>query len=194
MRKTISRLTIVLSLLLVIGAFVPTVLSAAPGDLFVQVDDTIVDRCSILRVTPTGVISEWVTSAAILAATGEAGCDFSDTGMAITRDGTLYFNDDTSDDILMVSPAGVVTVFVTEATLDAAATGDTADIDNGMALGSDGNLYAADENGDVVLKITVPGGVVTIEVTKAQITGATGESSADLEGFGWQPVHHRRYK
>lgn len=155
---------------------------AAPGDLFVQVDDdNEPSRASILHITPAGVLSEWVSNAAILAATGESSADFSDTGMAVAGDGTIYFSEDVSHDILMVSPAGVVSVFVDSTVIDAV-VGTSNDIDNGLILGQDGNLYAADEDADCIFRVTLPGGAVSIVVTEAQILAATGESDVELEG------------
>lgn len=165
---------------LLIGGAVNT---AMAQDLLVQVELSLEGNngCSILRVTPSGVLSEFVSNADILAVSGETSCDVDDTGMAIAPNGTLYFNEDVSDQIYQVTPAGVVSVFVDKATLDAA-VGTSNDIDNGMTFGSDGNLYAADEDCDCIIQITVPGGVVSVVVPKANILAATTFPNADLEG------------
>jgi|GEM_PF-1657727 len=171
---------VVLLLCLVFSGFVPVL--AEPGDLYVQINLVgATTGCSILRVEPDGTLTEWVSNAQILAATGEADADCDDTGLAVALDGTLYFSEDTSDALLRVTPAGVVSVLASEATL-AAATGDSSsDIDSGLILGSDGNLYAADDACDCVVRVTLPGGAVSVVVTEATIEAATG-GGADLEG------------
>lgn len=162
---------------------------AAPGDLFVQVGFNFADPndpnspfegCSIMRVLPDGTVSEWVSNSDILAVTGLSDANCGDTAIAAAADGTLYFAEDESHDILRVSPTGVVDVFVAQTTIDAV-IGTSSDIDNGMILGSDGNLYAADEDCDCVIRITVPGGAVSIVASEAQIRAVTG-SGPDLEG------------
>lgn len=177
-RRIAGRLAAGLTLLITTFASLPL----TAQDLFVQVElGGSPPGCSILRVAPDGTLTEWVSNADILAATGETDADCDDTGMAVAPDGTLYFAEDTSHDILTVTPTGAVSVFVDSAVLDAA-VGTSSDIDNGMVFGSDGNLYAADEDCDCIIRITVPGGVVTIEVSNADILAHTGKSTADLEG------------
>lgn len=169
-----------LALPLILTGLVP--LRAESGDLYVQINlEGPTDGCSILRVEPDGALSEWVSNAEILAATGEADADCDDTGLAVALNGTIYFSEDTSDSILVVSPFGVVSLFVSEATLAAATGAGISDIDSGLILGSDGNLYAADDSCDCVVQITVPGGVVSVVVAEAAIEAATG-GGADLEG------------
>lgn len=181
--RSSTMLRVVLALLLGSLAYKSV---AAPGDLYVQVALSVngsATGCSILKMAPDSELSEWVATTAITAVTGESTCDFDDTTMVIDDDGVIYAAEDTSHDILKVSPTGVVEVFVPAADIDAV-IGETTDIDNGMALSPrDGHLYIADEDCNCVLKVTVPDGDVSIVVTEATIrsaTGATGES--DLEG------------
>ncbi|MCH7519613.1 MAG: IPTL-CTERM sorting domain-containing protein [Candidatus Dadabacteria bacterium] len=168
MKKLLSGLMV-----LVLAMFFSVSSQAVEGDLFVQVDCSGLtdDGCSIMQVTPAGVISQFVSNAQILAATGESVADCTDTGLAVAENGDVYFSEDESDSILMVTAAGVVSVFVTEAALDAV-VGETVDLDSGMAIGPhDGNLYVADENSDSILKIIIGGpgnGLVTQIITKAQ--------------------------
>jgi hypothetical protein len=167
--------------------FTPLFVHAAPGDLYVQVDLNLEsgnDGCSIMRVTPAGSISEWVSPAAILVATGESSSDCDDTGLAVDEDGTIYFSEDVSDDILRVTPAGTVSQFVSKETVMALTGNESADFDNGMAIGFDGNLYAADnyEGTGNVLKIILPSGPVTIVVSTATIESATDPGDSDLQG------------
>ena len=160
-----------------------TINMATAQDLFVQVELNNLSEnpngCSILRVSPSGVLSEFVSNDDILAVSNATSCDVDDTGMAISPDGTLYFNEDVSDQIYQVTPAGVVSVFVDKATLDAA-VGTSNDIDNGMTFGADGNLYAIDEDCDCIIQVTVPGGAVSVVVPEANILAATGKTGAQL--------------
>jgi len=186
--KSTRRTGIVAIATLLLGG---TINMATAQDLFVQVDlDGLLlpgesednpDGCSILRVSPSGVLSEFVSNDDILAVSDETSCDVDDTGMAISPDGTLYFNEDISDQIYQVTPTGTISVFVDEATLDAA-VGTSNDIDNGMTFGADGNLYAADEGCECIIKVTVPDGTVSVVVPEANILDATGQTDVDLNG------------
>lgn len=177
-----SRLLYALVLALILVA------PAAAQDLFVQVDlelnaggEESAGGCSILRVSPGGMLTEWVSNDEILAATGETTADCDDTDIAAGPDGTLYFAEDVSHDILRVDTAGNVSVFVDAATIDAV-VGTTSDIDNGMDFGSDGNLYAADEDCNCIIRITVPGGMVTVEVTEVEIEAVFSGTDVDPNG------------
>jgi len=189
-----TRTRIIIGVLagIAVAATSPERAHGALGDLFVQVGFNASsdpndpntpgsEGCSIVRVQPNGTVSEWVSNAAILTATGDSNVNCDDTAITAAPDGTLYFAEDISHAILRVSPAGVLDVFVTQATIDAV-IGTSSDIDNGMVLGSDGHLYAADEDCDCVIRITVPGGAVSIVVTEAQIDAAIGGAGPDLEG------------
>jgi len=184
MKKLISSFIV---LLLFVGFSVRS--HAVEGDLFVQVDLNGLDPdgCSIMQITPAGVISEFISNAQILAATGETTADCDDTGLAVGLDGTVFFNEDESDDILMATnPGGVLSVFVTEAAIIAAAGG-SGDIDNGMAISPvNGNLYVADEGADSILMVNVGGfnpGLVTLIITEADFEALLPPGdSPDLEG------------
>lgn len=156
---------------------------AVPGDLFVQVD---LDNsgCSIMRVTPAGEISQWVTNAQILAHTGETGSDCDDTGLTVDIAGNVYFSEDTSDSVIRVAPDGTLSTVLTEAAVTGLTGNGTADFDNGMTLGPDGSLYVAEEDTDSVLKLTNPTGfgILSIVIDEDQIDDVTGNSGADIEG------------
>lgn len=161
--------------------------NAAVGDLFVQVDldGLSPSGCSILKVTPDADLSQFISNAQILAATGNSSSDCNDTGLVVDENGNVYFNEDTSDDILLALSNGTLSVFVTQEQLDEV-TGVNTDIDNGMTIGPDGNLYVADEQSDSILRITIGGpgnGNIVIFVTNAQIEAALPPgANADLEG------------
>jgi len=159
--------------------------NAAPGDLFVQVElrggpgDT---QCSILKVKPDGTFTEFVSLTDILALTGEVRCDLEDTGIAVADNGDVYFSEDQSDTIIKATPDGALSTFVTEAQITAATGAGSADMDNGMAIGPDGDLYFADENSDTVLKATIPGGDVSLIRSKQQLEAVAGGGRVDLDG------------
>lgn len=179
MKKFISGLMVLfLTMIISLSA------NAAPGDLFVQVDlqggpgD---DQCSILKVMPDGTFSEFVSSTAITALTGEDYCDFNNTGLAVADNGDVYFSDSESDSVIKATPAGVLSTFVSEAAVTAV-TGDSFSPGNGMVIGPDGDLYFNDRDSESILKATIPGGVVSIVVSEAQILAVTGESVVNLQG------------
>ena len=154
---------------LVVSGLLFGVTTANAQSLFAQVDISFEadgGGCSILRAESDGMLTEWVSNSEILAVTGELDADCADTDITIAPDDTLYYAEDTSHDILRVDPTGVVSVFVDSATIDAV-VGTTSDIDNGMALGPDGNLYAADEDCDCIIQITIPDGTVSVFAAEA---------------------------
>jgi len=123
MKKLLSGLMV-----LALAMFFSVSSQAVEGDLFIQVnlDGLDPEGCSIMQVTPGGVISQFISNAQILAVTGNTEADCDDTGLAIGLDGTVFFNEDTSSNIFMATnPGGVLSIFVTEAELDAVTGVDT---------------------------------------------------------------------
>ncbi len=180
MKKLIySALTIVL----VISIFAIRS-EADPGDLFIVVELDDETACSVLKVNPAGRLSEFVTNDEILAVTGENEADCDNVGIACNLNGDVYFGEDFDDEskVLRAERFGDLSLFVPTSALIAATGDSSADLDKGMAFGPDGNLYAADEQSDSILQITVPGAAVSVSVTEEQIESATGETNADLEG------------
>jgi len=179
-KKFISGLTVLLlSMIFSYSA------NAAPGDLFVLVElrgGPGATQCSILKVKPDGTFTEFLSFTDILALTGLASCDLEDTGLAIADNGDLYFAEDDSDTIIKATPAGVLSTFVTKAQIMAATGAVGADIDDGMAIGPDGDLYFSDEFSDTVLKATIPGGAVSLILSKQQLEAVGGDGKVDLDG------------
>ena len=171
---TLSRLVAALCLLGLIQ-------TASAQEIFVQVaiSDGL-DGCSILSIDRDGMLSEVVSNADILAATGETSCDMTDTGIVVASDGTVFFTEDESHDLLQLSPDGTLSVLV-ESTVFDALIGVTADADYGLDIGPDGNIYIADEDCDCILQVT-PAGAASIFIENATILAATGKPTADLEG------------
>ena len=181
MKKIISGLSVLL-----FAVIFSTSANAAPGDLFVQIDledgpgDT--TQCSILKIAPNGTFTEFVSFTDIIALTGDDNCEMDDEAIAVADNGDVYFSEDESDSIIMATPAGALSTFVSEAQITAVTGSGNADIDNGMVIGPDGDLYFADANSDSILKATIPGGVVSLVLSEAQIIAVTGNTEANLNG------------
>ena len=179
MKKFTSGLTVLLlSMIFSYSAI------AAPGDLFVQVQLRGGDpfQCSILKVTPGGTLSEFVSFEAIIALTGLDNCEMDDTGIAVADNGDVYFSEDTSDTIIKATPDGTLSTFVTEDQITAVTGAGSADMDHAMTIGPDGDLYFADENSDTVLKATIPDGAVSLVLSKEQMEAVAGVGQVDLDG------------
>ncbi len=180
MKKFISILTVPL-LAMIFSASA----SAVPGDLFVLVElrgGPGATQCSILKVSTGGALTEFISFTDILALTGQASCDLEDTGLAIADNGDIYFVEDVSDTIIKATPDGTLSTFVTEAQITAATGAGSADMDDGMAIGPDGNLYFTDENSDTLLTATIPGGDVSLILSKQQLEAVAGAGQVDLDG------------
>ena len=182
MKKLISSFMV----LLLVAVFSYSA-NAAPGDLFVQIDlrdspDVVTDQCSILKVRPNGTFTEFVSFTDILALTGLDNCDMDKTGIAIADNRDVYFSEDQSDSIIKATPDGDLSTFVTEAQITALTGSGTADLEYGMVIGPDGDLYFTDEQSDFLLKATIPGGAVSVVLTEDQIAAVTGNAGADLQG------------
>lgn len=139
------------------------------GDIFFTEDTS----DSILKFDQsTGVLSTFVTEAQVTAVTGATTADF-DNGLAFGPSGTLFAADEQSDSIVSINPSGVVSLFITEAELAAATGNSGVDLQGGIAVDEDGNLYIADDTSDSVLKVT-PSRNVSVLTTATQIQAVTG--------------------
>lgn len=161
------------------------VANADPGDTYVQVDFPVEgasnDECSILKVAPNGALSEFVSFDDIIALTGEPDCDFDDVGITVADNGNVYFSEDESDTVILATPTGALSIFLTESDITAVTGAGSADFDNALEIGPDGNLYFIDEQSDTVLKATIPGAVVSIVLTSDQIQAVTQTNNVDLD-------------
>ncbi len=109
---------------------------------------------------------------------------FSDLDVFMTRapNGDLIISDDAGGDtIYRVTPAGTVSVFLSETQLEAAgcANGDV-DLEGGIAFDDAGNFYLAEENSDTIYRFD---GALncSVWVTAANIQAVTG-IAPDLDG------------
>ncbi|MEM7008102.1 MAG: IPTL-CTERM sorting domain-containing protein [Thermodesulfobacteriota bacterium] len=172
-------------LVLVIALMFSTSVFADPGDTYVQVNFDIPGpnngQCSVLKVSPDGDLTEFASFESITALTGNPNCDFDDTGITIADNGDVYFSEDDSDSIILSTPEGMLSTFISESEI-IAVTGDTsADLDNALDIGPDGNLYFIDEESDTVLMATIPGAEISIVLTPGEIQAVTGTTDVDLD-------------
>jgi len=149
------------------------------GDLLVT-DSNDGTNGVILRITPAGAVSVEVTAAEIMAATGAAGARFSDNGIAVGADGTIYFTDSESDTILRRTVGGTVSVLTSNAQI-MAATGAGGATPEAVAIGSDGMLYVTDNWSDSVLQVNPTTGAVIEYIDEATFEALPGITSFDAE-------------
>ena len=180
MKKLLSGLMVLL-----LAMIISVSANAAPGDMFVQVEFNITgpdnDQCSILKVAPDGTLSEFASFEDITALTGEPDCDFDDVGMTIADNGDVYFSEDESDTIIKATPDGVLSTFVTEAQILAVTGAGIVDLDHAMEIGPDGDLYSIDEFSNTLLKATIPGSVVSLVLSEAEIQAVTNTENVDID-------------
>jgi streptogramin lyase len=121
----------------------------------------------IRKITPSGVVSTLAGNGQVGSAngTGTAASFHSPFGIAIDGSGNLYITDAGNNQVRKISPAGVVTTFAGSGTRGANnATGAAASFNtpSGVAVDASGNVYVADENNNLIRKITTAGAVSTI--------------------------------
>jgi len=143
------------------------IVGAEGGIIYTASDD---DPDAIFAIAPTGTPS-------VLA----SGSPFNDLDVFMTRalNLDLIIADDSIDTIHRVTPAGVVSTFLSEAQLEAV-TGADVDLEGGIAFDSSGNFYVAEENSDSILRFdSALNGSVWIPAAAMQaVTGM----APDLDG------------
>ena len=120
------------------------------------------------------------------------GAPFMDLDVYMTRapNGDLIIADNhDADTIHRVTPAGVVSTFLSKAAMEAVAGGPV-DLEAGLAFDSDGNFYLAEENTDSILKFEPVGGSWTgsVWVSAADIEAVTGVMPILNGGIAFDPV------
>ncbi len=183
MKKLLSGLIV----FVLIAGF--SVHASEKDDLFIQVelDGASPDECSIMKVKPDGSISEFVSSSQITNTTGSSSCDFGDTGLAVGNDGSVYFSEDISDNILVADPDGRTRTFVTDTVVNMLFPL-TVDWDNGMDVNPvTGTLVAADEDNEAIIEfptdVATPiqnPALISILAVKADFEALV--TTVDLEG------------
>lgn len=136
---------------------------AVASDGTVYVSD--VGSGKIRKITPEGVVTTFAGNgtSGYADGTGTAAQFNYPYGLAIASDGTLYVADSGNYRIRKITPQGVVTTFAGSGTAGYAdGTGTDAQLNQpyGITIASDGMIYVADTNNNIIRKIT-PAGVVT---------------------------------
>ena len=155
------------------------------GDLYVT--DSGSD--SILSISPQGDVSVAITTAEILAVTGQASVSFRSKAIAFDSLRNMYFTQRTADPvgpagfydaILKKSPGGLTMLTTDEQIMTA--TGAAFASPTGLAFGPDGKLYSPDDITDdgSVLRVDPVTGAVSVVVSHATLVSALG-AGVDLE-------------
>lgn len=138
------------------------------------------EESRILRGGPTeGIVSLFTSNATIVDATGEEeGADLK-KGMTFGPDGNLYATDDASDSVLQITvPGSEVSITVAEETIEAL-TGEDAELDGGVAIDPDFNIFVVENETDSVISCR-PGGPCSFLTTEDQLADAAGIGSVNL--------------
>ncbi|MCH8038809.1 MAG: hypothetical protein IH977_00505 [Nitrospinae bacterium] len=133
------------------------------GDLFVLDDGS----GSVLRISPTGVVSVVFSETDITDVTGESFVDFEDQGIAFDGivGGAWFFTEDASNTILKVS-GGVLSVHSTETDIENATTLIDPDFE-GLTIGTDGFVYVIDDDNQTVIQVDPTDGTMASIHTSA---------------------------
>jgi RHS repeat-associated protein len=134
----------------------------ASGNLYVA--DALNYR--IRKITPAGVVSTFAGSGTRGHAdgTGTAAMFMQPYGLAIDGSGNLYVADEIDNCIRKITPAGVVTTVAGNGTagyVDGAAASAEFSLPSGVAVDASGNIYVADQNNNMIRKISTTGTVST---------------------------------
>ena len=139
----------------------------AAGNVYVA--DNGNDR--IRKITPDGQVSTLAGSGLVGSSNGmgTAASFNSPFGIAVDAAGNVYVADSGSNLIRKITPSGSVSTFAGSGAKGAAdATGGAASFNTpaGLAIDAKGNVFVADENNNLIRKITASGVVSTITVRK----------------------------
>jgi serine/threonine protein kinase, bacterial len=121
----------------------------------------------IRKITPAGTVSTLAGSGTAGSAngTGMAASFNSPFGIAVDAAGNVYVADSGNNLIRKITASGTVSTFAgngVKGANDAAGTAASFNTPAGIAIDAAGNLYVADENNNLIRKITLSGGVTTI--------------------------------
>ncbi|MDY7510009.1 NHL repeat-containing protein [Ralstonia wenshanensis] len=134
----------------------------------------------IRKITPAGVVTTLAGTTTAGSNNGAAGlATFNGpSGIALSPSGTLYVAEWFNSDIRQISPAGVVSTLAGSGATgsdDGVGTAATFSLPVGLAIGTNGVLYVADDGNNLIRMVT-PAGVV------ATLAGSINAGSADGPG------------
>ena len=141
----------------------------------------------ILEITPAGDVSVAVSRAEILVVTGGSEVNFSEQGIAFTPDGAMYFSEGEEEVLMRRTVSGALGIVATEADIIQALTARQANISptvdmDSITVGSDGNVYIIDQDGQAVIRFDPETEEVSVLVTSAGLSAALqGGDARDLE-------------
>jgi len=127
--------------------------------------------CAIFEISTDGTPTVLVNG---------SGLGSPDDYAAIGPGGDLYVTEEDNNNILRITPEGVISIFLYESDITAITGSGSAEVEGGIAFDSLGNFYVAEDSTENILRFdTVPTG--TIFVPADEMTALTGYVS-NLEG------------
>jgi hypothetical protein len=140
---------------------------------------------TIRKITPGGIVSTLAGTPNVQGSTdgtGSAALFSHPSGVAVDAAGNVYVADNANGTIRKITPAGVVTTLAGTAGSPGYADGTGAAArflsPYGVAVDTAGNVYVADQNNDLIRKITPAGVVSTLAGTASYAGNADGTGSA----------------
>jgi sugar lactone lactonase YvrE len=152
----------------------------------------------VRKSTPGGLVSTiaGTGSAGRVDGTGTGASFNGPSGVAVDASGNMYIADYLNHSIRRITPAGVVTTFAGSGSAgmaDGTGTAASFSYPRGIAVGSDGNIYVAD-NGNNRIRLITPSGVVTTLAGTGVGISADGAVSAATfsgpHGIALDPLGH----
>lgn len=133
------------------------------------------DNNLIRKITPGGVVTTYAGNGSIGSANGpSSSASFSSpAGVVLDKAGDLFVADRNNNVIRKITPAGMVSTFAGSGIIGAInGTGTAARFSNptGLAIDAADNIYVADQNNNLIRKITPAGEVTTYAGTGVQGT------------------------
>ena len=140
-------------------------------------------NAGILHVSIFGVVTLLVSEQDAMDATGEPNASFAENGITAGPDGTIYFTEALSGDVLRLTLGGQVEVFVEAGDITGVTGAGSVDPED-LVFAPNGQLYLVDEETNSILQIDPATGNVSSLTTEGQFTGlAPFDTIANLGGL-----------